>query len=90
MGVPLLRWAYEDVATPDPPDAAVCDCNSRAGDGFMDLTLKFSRTALLEAIGSAHDGDVIRLVVDGFFRDGRAFRGVDCVIMRGDLVPPPQ
>jgi hypothetical protein len=43
-GVPPLRHAYEDVATPD--GRVDCACNDFDGDGYMDLTLKFDRVEI--------------------------------------------
>jgi hypothetical protein len=47
-GVPALRYAYEDVATLD--GHAECDCNDGAGDGYMDMTVKFNRQAIAMAL----------------------------------------
>ena len=35
-----IRWSYADVGTPFMGDG--CDCHDLTGDGYMDLTLKFS------------------------------------------------
>jgi hypothetical protein len=43
-----LRSAYEDVATPF--EGELCDCHDLNGDGYMDLTLKFDRKEVAEAL----------------------------------------
>ena len=55
-GVPPLRWAFEDVATPsvdlidvNAPDCSIC--TDGGPDGYADLTLKFDTQAVLCAIG---------------------------------------
>lgn len=54
-GCPALRWSMEDVATPfdgefgDPLDENAC--STYAGDGYLDLTLKFDSQCLANATG---------------------------------------
>lgn len=87
QGVPLLRWNYEDVSTPMPPGVAVCECNTDGGDGYMDMTLKFDRGNLKEAISGVYDGDVVTLTVAGELKDGTPFEGTDCIVIRGNFEP---
>jgi len=48
-GVAPIRWDYEDVATPF--EAQACGCHDLNGDGYLDLTLKFSTPELVQALG---------------------------------------
>ena len=66
-GVPPVRWAYEDVATPfiGPPKA----CHERGRDGKLDLTLKFDATALAAQLGLAHQaGSLVPLTLRGLLK----------------------
>ena len=65
-GVPLLRWDLEDVATPSTDDGDFCiNCTEEGPDGFMDLTLKFDKQAVVAAIGEVNDGDCLTLQLTG-------------------------
>jgi hypothetical protein len=68
-GVPPLRSALEDVATPFVPfiGKADCelDCTDQGPDGLLDLTLKFDIQAVLEAIGSVGDRACLVLELTG-------------------------
>ena len=83
MGVPPLRWAYEDVATPYEPylgkEDCKLDCTTAGPDGYMDLVFKFETLALVEAIGDCEDGQCLVLSLTGNFFDGRAIMGEDVV-----------
>ncbi len=87
-GVPVLRWSIEDVATPMEDDAEECECNNFGPDGFPDLTLKFSRSEIIQALGEVSDGDVIPLRINGELEDGTPFEGTDCVLIIGDSEAP--
>jgi len=78
-GVPALRWAFEDVSTPVEPDADSCDCTTDAGDGYMDMTLKFDNQSIVEALGPVEDGEVRMLTLTAMTYDGREIQGKDCV-----------
>jgi len=86
-GVPALRWNIEDVSTPVGEDAEECECNEIGVDGFDDLTLKFYRSLIVEALGEVYDGDVVALTITGELSDGTAFEGTDCVVIRGNSQP---
>lgn len=61
-GVSPLRWAYEDVATPYYPMLGkedAFDCHALGADGYLDLTLKFDKAAIVAALGEVNDGDVM-------------------------------
>jgi len=81
-GVPAVRWNYVDVATPMADDADECDCNDYGPDGFVDMTVKFDRAAIIAALGDVNDSDIIPLTISGQLVDGTPFEGVDCVIIR--------
>jgi uncharacterized repeat protein (TIGR01451 family) len=77
-GVPLVKYSYEDVATP-VVDGEPCECDEMGGDGFMDLVVHFNRPALAEAIGPVEDGDMLVLMLTAAKYDGTALQGSDCV-----------
>lgn len=83
-GVPVLRWSYEDIATPMAPGSDMCACHDMGPDGYMDLTLKFRVADLISVLGQVHDGDVIPLLLTGLLDAGGEFEGSDCVVIRGD------
>jgi len=78
-GVAPLRSAYEDVATPVPADAEQCDCTTEGPDGYLDLTLKFDRQAIVTALGCVSDGDVVILTLEGLTDNDTAVIGSDCI-----------
>lgn len=82
VGVPALRWNFGDVGTPNPVDTEECECNTIGADGYTDLTLKFDKSLVIEALGEVNDGDVISLTLTGELTDGSAFEGLDCMIIR--------
>jgi len=81
-GTPVVRWNYDDVATPMPPDAAECECHTLAGDGYTDLTLKFNLLEIIDVLGEVSDGQVIPLTLTGYLYDGTGIEGYDCVVIR--------
>jgi len=81
-GVSPLRWALEDVSTPLGPDPEECECNELAGDGYLDLTLKFMLAEIVATFSGVQDGDVIPLTLTGTNLDGTQIEGVDCVLIR--------
>jgi hypothetical protein len=80
-GVAALRWNMEDVTTP-VVDGEECECTTDPGDGLMDLTLKFNKSAIIASIGAVNNGDVLELTLTGETFDGRTINGSDCVIIR--------
>ncbi|MFQ6008933.1 MAG: T9SS type A sorting domain-containing protein, partial [Candidatus Zixiibacteriota bacterium] len=85
-GLVPIRSSFEDVATP-VGDTTECACTAGGPDGFVDLTLKFDRAAIIAALGEVHDGDVIPLTIIGELNDGTAIEGTDCVVIIGDSEP---
>lgn len=88
-GIPVTRWAYEDVATPVSEDAEECECTTEGPDGYRDLTLKFDQGAVAEALGMVYDGEVIPITIAGFMYDGGMIEGTDCMIIRGPKAEAP-
>lgn len=85
-GVSPLRWAFEDVATPF--EGELCDCHDMNGDGYLDLTLKFSTQDLVAAIGKGvlleHEREMVPLTLSGYLKEeycSRQIEGVDCVFI---------
>jgi len=57
-GIFPLRWKYEDVSTPfDSPQSqnSCTSCTTDGPDGHLDLTLKFDRQEVAEALGEVED-----------------------------------
>ncbi len=83
-GVAPLRWSMEDVATPYEPFTGkedAFDCTEAGPDDYVDLTLKFSRQAIIAALGEVSDGDVLVLTLSGKLLDGTEFTGEDVVVI---------
>jgi hypothetical protein len=80
-GVPPLRHSYGDVAT--PANGSGCDCTRMGADGFMDLTLKFFKMDIVEAMGMVSAGDIRTLTLTGELLDGTPFELTDCVVTVG-------
>ena len=80
-GVPPLRWAWEDVATPF--EGELCDCHDLNNDGYMDLTLKFDVQELIQVLElDTLAGETIPLILTGNLKEedgGTPFKGQDCV-----------
>jgi hypothetical protein len=84
-GVSPIRSSYEDVATP-VPDGNECDCTEAGADGYIDLTLKFSRQDIVAMLGEVNHDDVFPLTLDGaLFEElgGAPIQGIDCIVIRG-------
>jgi hypothetical protein len=84
VGVAPLRWSYEDVAT--PYEGEPCSGHDLAGDGYLDLTLKFKAQEVIATLGldAFSDRDVIILMLTGNLKEeynGSPIRGQDCVII---------
>lgn len=83
-GVSIIRSAPEDVASPVYEPTENCECNTLGPDGYMDLTLKFDQTLIVEALGDMAVGDIIPLTISGELFDGTPFEGSDCVVIVGN------
>jgi hypothetical protein len=75
------RYAYEDVAKPQPPPITDCDtCNTAGPDGFMDLTLKFDVEEVVAKLGDVKDGDCVKIELLAPTTQGPRW-GVDFVVI---------
>ncbi|MCK4722814.1 MAG: hypothetical protein KAT75_05900, partial [Dehalococcoidia bacterium] len=80
-----LRWAMEDVATPFEPftgKEACDDCTTEGADGYLDLTFKFDKQAIVDTLGEIEDGECVVLHLTGNLKDesgGTAIVGEDVV-----------
>ena len=74
-GVAPLRSSTEDVGTPFEPytgkESCTFDCNDWGTDGLMDLTLKFSRQDLVDALGGPPDDNecVVMTLTGNFYEE---------------------
>lgn len=84
-GVPPIRSAYEDVATPFTPTSekedCFYDCDELGPDGFLDLTLKFDTQEVVAALGKPVDGACLTLHLTGSLLDGNPIEGEDVVLI---------
>lgn len=84
-GVSPIRSALEDVATPTEPFTAKedCyeDCNELEADGYTDLTLKFDRQEIVDALESIEDRECVALKLTGTLVDGTSIEGEDLVVI---------
>ncbi|MCK4776282.1 MAG: T9SS type A sorting domain-containing protein, partial [Candidatus Krumholzibacteria bacterium] len=76
-GVPPLKSSYEDVT--QPAGGGECACTTDGPDGYVDLTLKFSRQDIAAVLGNVANGDVVTLTLTGSLLDGTPFEAADCV-----------
>jgi hypothetical protein len=88
MGVAPIEHQIEDVSTPFEPylgKASLNDCTKLRKDGLADLTLKFDRNILLDAIfnayGNVDSGTVIVLEITGNLLDGASMTGEDVIVI---------
>lgn len=80
-GVAPLRSSIEDVAAPvvDPEE---CECTTAGADEFYDLTLKFDKQSIVDALDPFVDGEEVTLEITGELLDGTPFIGSDCIIIK--------
>ena len=82
-GVPALRSALEDVASPFAGNLENFNSCTRLGpDGFVDLTVKFDAQLLVAALGGVTDGEARKIELDGNLKvefGGTAITGVEIV-----------
>jgi len=69
------------VATPF--DGELCDCHEFEGDGYLDLTLKFDTSELVQTLNlNKVAGETISLLLTGKLKEeygGSPIEGQDCV-----------
>ena len=83
-GVPPVRSAVDDVATPFEPfvgKESEFDCTREGPDGFDDLTVRFSNEDVVSALGDVSDGDVLVLELTASLTDGTPIAGEDVVVI---------
>ena len=82
-GPPGPHSVFEDVATPF--DGEPCDCHELEGDGYMDLSMKFSSFVVAEALEleSLEHATQVELVLTGTLMDGTLFVATDCIRIAG-------
>lgn len=87
IGVEPLRFSYEDVCTPYIQylgKETQFYCTDEGPDGFLDLTLKFDKQAIVEALGDVADGEVKVLSLKGKLlpeHSGTPIVGEDVVVI---------
>lgn len=82
-GIPPVRWAYEDVAT---PYLANCGgCHKLGPDGYLDLVLKFDTSSLAIITITHHtDGEAVLLYITGNLKrefSGSSIIGQDTIVI---------
>ena len=83
-GVEPKRYATEDVGSPYFPligKEEAYDCSQEGPDGLMDMTMKFNKKSIIEAIGPVSRGDVITLQLTALTYDGIKVNGEDVMII---------
>ncbi len=89
-GVSPLRYDYEDVATPFEPYTGkqdAMDCTTQGADGVVDLTLKFDRQEVIDALETQLDrelvdGETIVVPLKAELNDGTSIEGEDVILIR--------
>ena len=84
VGVPSLRWSYEDVATPYPANPDDHEGHDEEGDGYVDLVFKFKTPEFVGALELCNipDWEYIKLYLKGNLFDeegGTPIEGFDWV-----------
>jgi hypothetical protein len=86
-GVCPTRYAYADVATPFEPftgKTQSLDCTTAGPDGFTDLTMKFDKQTLINALGPVSDRQVMVVHMTASLKQacgGGTINGQDVVII---------
>ncbi len=85
-GVEPIHVDVEDVGTPSEPfigkESCTEDCNELGPDGFLDLTIKFDKQEVLEALGDVEDGECLILELTGETTDGTSILGEDVIVVK--------
>ncbi|MCK5629425.1 MAG: hypothetical protein KAI26_02300, partial [Nanoarchaeota archaeon] len=78
--VSLLRWSFEDVATPF--EGELCECHELRGEGYLDLALKFDTQELVDKLNLTGIAGETKLILTGKLKEefgGTAINGEDCL-----------
>ena len=62
-----------------PFDGKNCECTDEGADGFIDLTLKFNRNAIVDTLMKLPAEDMLELTISGMLKDETEFEGTDCI-----------
>ncbi|HUU46252.1 MAG TPA: T9SS type A sorting domain-containing protein [Acidobacteriota bacterium] len=83
-GVAPVRWGFEDVSQPIERAPGECDCTIEGPDGFIDLSLKFTRADIVGVLGEdvGHGDDVIFALTGNLTETGIPIVGHDCMAIR--------
>ncbi|UCF05875.1 MAG: T9SS type A sorting domain-containing protein [bacterium] len=81
-GISPLRSNYEDVTRP-VENGGYCACTDEGPDGYLDLTLKFSRNELSEILGPLEHGVIVELMITFALMDGTPIEASDCIKIVG-------
>lgn len=84
-GVSPIRSAFEDVSTPF--EGEECECTTEQGDGILDLTLKFDKREILDALEDAfgdlgeldHKTEISLYLTAMLIDEEVTLEGTDCV-----------
>lgn len=89
-GVPPLRTALRDVATPfnGSFELDCFDCTEYGPDGLMDLGMLFRTQDIVAALDSYSDRDCLELVLTAELLDGTPIEGSDAIIILDKGRPP--
>jgi hypothetical protein len=86
-GIEPLRWSYEDVSS--PRSSADCSsCETSQPDGILDLTLKFSKQEIIDALAARGALGESVLTLTAVLIDGTPIEANSCVSLHnvGDVV----
>jgi hypothetical protein len=86
-GIEPLRWSYEDVSS--PRSSADCSsCETSQPDGILDLTLKFSKQEIIDALAARGALGESVLTLNAVLIDGTPIEANSCVSLHnvGDVV----
>jgi hypothetical protein len=83
-GVPAIRWNFEYASKPYEPYTGKesCDQCTRHNDRYLDLVLKFDKSAVTEALGNVEYGECRVLHLTGKLFDGTDIYGEDVVVIK--------
>jgi hypothetical protein len=82
IGVAPIRSDIEDVTRPFYKKQGECDCTQEGPDGYPDLTLKFDKQEIVEALGEVEDRAVLELELTSNLVGGEELPiGYDCVVI---------
>jgi hypothetical protein len=88
VGVAPIRSNMTDVAGP-VIDGIECDCDESGADGFVDLSLKFKKQDIVEALSLSDyelvQGAELTLDLAAALNDGTVIEGGDCVVIVGKV-----